>query len=290
MVGTGSVDPHWRILSTGDVAGSFVPVPSMPQVILDTVIIGGASGSLGQVSVMGRVLGVGTGVFRKGVCWSTNPMPTLLDSVRDAGLGTGAFSLVLSNLPSQSSLNMRVFGMNSLGITYSNVMSFGSLPGVRYPELASVTDTDGNLYHTVHIGNQCWTQSELRTTRYRNGESLLANLNASDWVAASSGAWCYYNDDPTLNTVCGKLYNWFAVNDARGLCPSGWHVPSNSEWLQLINGQGGGSLAGSSLKCNVGWNAPNAGATNLTGFSAVGGGFRSSSGGINFTLGLYGNW
>ncbi|MFM7031893.1 MAG: hypothetical protein ACKOX4_05170, partial [Bacteroidota bacterium] len=60
-------------------------------------------------------------------------------------------------------------------------MSFSSLLGVRCPGLASVTDTDGNLYHTVQIGSQCWIQSELRTTRYRNGESLLANLNASDW-------------------------------------------------------------------------------------------------------------
>ena len=125
-------------------------------------------------------------------------------------------------------------------------------------------------YSTVQIGDQCWFAENLRTTTYLNGDAIPQNLSDGDWSSTSSGAMAFYNNVPTNS----GLYNWYAVDDARGLCPSGWHVPTDAEWTILTDHLGGGSLAGGQMKTNYGWyNGGNG--TNSSGFSGLPGGNRS---------------
>ena len=111
------------------------------------------------------------------------------------------------------------------------------------------------------------------------------------WSHLTSGAWRYYNNNPANNATYGKLYNWYAVNDSRGLAPQGWHVPSEAEWTKLVDTcLGGSTIAGSKMK-EIGtahWTSPNAGATNSSGFTALGGGYFFQ--GLFYDFGNYGFW
>ncbi|MFH1051251.1 MAG: fibrobacter succinogenes major paralogous domain-containing protein [bacterium] len=86
---------------------------------------------------------------------------------------------------------------------------------------------------TVTLGTQTWTRMNLNVTQYRNGDSIPEVRDNSDWVNQTTGAWCSYNNDPANDAIYGKLYNWYAVVDSRGLAPEGWHVPSDDEWKTL---------------------------------------------------------
>ncbi len=111
-----------------------------------------------------------------------------------------------------------------------------SLTGTSGPTGSGmVTDIDGNRYLTVTIGTQVWMRENLRTTRYSNGDPIPGVLINSDWTALSTGAWSWYDHDPEKDTPYGKLYNWYAVNDNRGLCPTCWHVPTDTEWTDPGN-------------------------------------------------------
>ena len=142
-----------------------------------------------------------------------------------------------------------------------------------------VTDIDGNNYPTQVIGEQEWMSENLNTTRYRNGESIPNVTGQSEWAASASGAWCFYENNFENGEEYGKLYNWHAVADPRGLCPAGWHVPSDAEWSVLIDYLGGESVAGGKMKSVTGWNSPNVAATNESGFSGLPGGSRNDDGG-----------
>ena len=142
-------------------------------------------------------------------------------------------------------------------------------------EYRTVTDIDGNIYQTVQIGDQLWMAENLKVTHYQNGDEIPCNV---------------YNDDPSNAAIYGRLYNWYAVDDERGICPEGWHVPSDdeadSEWQILVDYLGGGSVAGGKMKATgtieAGdglWKTPNEGATNESGFTGLPGGFRDDSGG-----------
>lgn len=141
----------------------------------------------------------------------------------------------------------------------------------------TVTDYDGNVYDTVKIGTQVWLLENIKVTHYRNGDIITNIKDFGTWRNSGSGARCYYNNDSiTYASVYGVLYNWYAVNDSRNIAPVGWHVPSNAEWLTLINYLGGDSVAGGKLK-EIGfthWQSPNTGATNQSGFTALPGGGR----------------
>ena len=146
---------------------------------------------------------------------------------------------------------------------------------------------------TVTICNQIWMTKNLDVDHYRNGEVIPQVTDSAQWVNLTTGAWCYYNNDAANGSIYGKLYNWYAVNDARGLSPSGYHIPTDAEWTSLENCLGGSSIAGGALK-EAGvmhWNSPNtgatAGATNSSGFTALPGGDRGSS---FIKLGIRGNW
>jgi uncharacterized protein (TIGR02145 family) len=136
------------------------------------------------------------------------------------------------------------------------------------------------IYYTKHvavtIGTQHWMYRNLDVDHYRNGDSIPEVRDSAQWLNLKTGAWCYYNNDPANGAIFGKLYNWYPVNDPRGLAPEGWHVSSDVEWTSLTEYLGGDTLAGGKLKeaGTTHWYSPNTGATNYSGFSALPGGYR----------------
>lgn len=156
------------------------------------------------------------------------------------------------------------------------------------PVTNTVTDIDGNVYQTVTIGAQIWMAENLKVTHYRNGDSIFNVTDNLTWYHAGVGAYCNYDNDTANGNTYGRLYNWLAASDNRGLSPSGWHVASDSEWQTLVDFLGGDVIAGDKLKESgtTHWHSPNSG-TNETGFTGLPGGSRQTEG--NFMdLGDYG--
>jgi len=145
------------------------------------------------------------------------------------------------------------------------------------PTPATITDIDGNVYHTVTIGTQVWLKENLKVSRYRNGDSIPIVTSNTTWGNLSTGACCSFDNSNTYLNTYGRLYNWFAVTDLRKIAPAGWHVPSLAELHTLSQYLGGSSaMAGGKLK-EAGlahWLNPNGDATNSTGFTALPGGRR----------------
>ena len=153
----------------------------------------------------------------------------------------------------------------------------------------SVTDIDGNIYRTVVIGTQVWMAENLKTTKYIDGTDIPNVTDISEWSTLTSGAYCWYNNDLSNKKSYGALYNWYAVNSDI-LCPTGWHMPTNAQWMILTTYLGGESVAGGKLK-EIGtahWRSPNSGATNETKFTALPGGIlHSEVSFINITKNTY---
>jgi len=154
-----------------------------------------------------------------------------------------------------------------------------------------VTDIDGNVYKTVKIGTQSWMVENLKTTKYRNGNSIPNVTEGSQWSNLTTGAYCDYNNTVSNSIAYGRLYNWNAVSDSRNIAPTGWHVATDYEWTTLTTYLGGEGVAGGKLKESgtTHWSSPNTSATNESGFSALPGGYRYNSGDFNL-LGSYGMW
>lgn len=240
----------------------------------------------------------GSEVKTRGVCWGTNPNPTidLMTKTRD-GTGIGSFTSSIAGLNPGTTYHLRAYATNETGTQYGQELTFkagiystgtsAASCGVQnvhntVKSYGMMTDQQGNTYKTIVIGNQEWMAENLKTTIYRNGNSIknLTNGNPSinpNWSGSTgSGAWCSYNN--YVSNVCpyGNLYNWYAVVDSRGLCPVGWHVPTDAEWTELINFLGGEAVAGGKMKSTGTqyWGSPNQGATNSCGFSCLPGGVR----------------
>jgi len=149
----------------------------------------------------------------------------------------------------------------------------------NFSAAGTVQDQSGNFYNTVAIGTQVWFKENLRTKKYRNG-ALIPVKTSTDTSTLVGQMYYYQNDSLTNYPVYGALYNWKATQESDGLCPTGWHVPSDAEWTTLTNHLGGESGAAGKMK-SIGtayWNSPNTGATNESGFSALPGGFRGNGG------------
>ena len=138
----------------------------------------------------------------------------------------------------------------------------------------------------VKIGNQVCTSKNLDVETYRNGDPIPQVQDANAWRNLSSGAWCYYENNTANGTTYGKLYNWFAVNDPRGLAPKGYHIPTDAEWTILSENLG--DQACTKMKSNTGWNEDGNG-TNTSGFAGLPGGCRIS-GGDFYHVGVLGYW
>jgi uncharacterized protein (TIGR02145 family) len=196
--------------------------------------------------------------------------------------GTYSVSLVVTN----------AFGSDSL--TKTNYITVTAPPptGQPCPGMATVTDYNGNLYNTVQIGNQCWMKENLRTTKYNNGISIPIVPDNLTWSMSLTPAMCWYNNDSTsYKQTYGALYNWYSVS-AGSLCPVGWHVPSDSEWTILVNYLGGDNIAGGKMK-EIGilhWSSPNGDANNISGFTALPGGYRADNSGAFIDMTNYGHF
>ena len=127
----------------------------------------------------------------------------------------------------------------------------------------------------VKIGNQIWMSKNLDVSTYRNGEQIPQAKDAAQWKYASTNkipAWCYYEFNERNGKAYGKLYNWFAVSDSRGLAPNGYHIPSDAEWTILTDFLGGSDIAGKKMKSKDGW-SDNGNGDNSSGFNGLPGGF-----------------
>ena len=144
---------------------------------------------------------------------------------------------------------------------------------------------------TIKIGPQAWAIANLNVSTFRNGDTIPEAKTNKDWVAAGEAgkpAWCYYNNDPAIGLIYGKLYNWYAVNDPRGLAPAGWTLPGDADWGKLTNYLGGQGTAGLKMKSNRRWSDDNNG-TNDSGFTGFPGGYRAENGAF-LNIGSIGIW
>ncbi len=155
----------------------------------------------------------------------------------------------------------------------------------------NITNPTENDSASVKLCDLIWTTQNVNTDHYLNGDSIPEVKDPKEWVKLTTGAWCYYNNDPAMGAIYGKLYNWYAVSDSRGLAPKGWHVINESEWkiLEMCMGMEqsdidewgprgfveGGKLKDTGTKL---WQSPNTGASNESGFSAIPGGRRDENG------------
>jgi uncharacterized protein (TIGR02145 family) len=154
-------------------------------------------------------------------------------------------------------------------ITGGLIISSGCKKDLFTPA-GTVTDIDGNTYIIVKIGTQTWFGENLKTTTFNNGISIPNFTNTYQWPSLTTSAYCCYENSPDNQSIYGNLYNWYAVNTSN-LCPTGWHVPSATEWQTLENFLGGSYNAGGRLK-EMGlthWDEPNFGAINSSGFTAL---------------------
>jgi len=228
----------------------------------------------------------GAAVTARGICWSTNPTPTIAESTTTDGSGTGSFTSSLAGLTANTPYYVRAYAINSAGTGYGAEQSFTTTASS-----STVTDIDGNVYQTVTIGTQTWMAENLRVTHYRNGNPIPNVTDGTTWSGLSTGACCDFINDPLNVATYGRLYNWYAVDDSSNIAPEGWHVPSDEELKQLEMYLGmsqaeaddlywRGLDEGGKLK-EVGtthWMHPNSGATNESGFTALGAGYRSDNG------------
>jgi uncharacterized protein (TIGR02145 family) len=220
----------------------------------------------------------GSSVFFRGVCWSTSQNPTVDLSTKTAdGTGAGTFTSTITDLTANTTYYVRAYAINSVGTSYGAQQTFTTTTNIA--NLPSVT-----------IGTQIWSSRNLDVATYRNGDPIPQVTDPIAWSNMTTGAWCWYNNDSAnYAAIYGRLYNWYAVNDPRGLAPQGWHVPTDAEWVILTDFLGGESVAGGAMKSTSTWISPNTGATNSSGFSGLSGGYRNY-GGSFYGVGYYAYW
>jgi len=140
----------------------------------------------------------------------------------------------------------------------------------------SCSESGSNRYKTIKIGDQEWMAENLNNSRHRNGDKIPEAKTGEEWVAyggEGTGAYCNFGNNVNNAATYGRLYNWYAVNDPRGLAPQGWHTPTDAEWVTLTATLGGEEVAGAKMKSTSGW-AEDDNGTNESGFSALPGGYR----------------
>ena len=224
----------------------------------------------------------GSIILARGICWGENIDPTLSDNYTSDGKGGGSFYSSIVGLTDGTDYYIRAYATNIAGTSFGN----------EFRVITPLTDIDGNVYNTIIIGDQVWMTQNLKTTRFYDNSKIPQISDNSAWANLSTPGYCWYGNDEYANgPLFGALYNWFAVNTYK-LCPSGWHIPSEKEWITLTYYLGGDSIASGKLK-EVGgdhWSSPNAAASNEFGFTALPGGYRTGLAAGSFRTKKYYGW
>ena len=259
--------------TTGKVTSAVLTTTEVSNVTSTSAVAGGNITDDGGGSITAR-----------GVCWGTSPNPTV-NKTTD-GTGKGTFTSNISGLEDGTVYYYRAYATNSSGTSYGQEFSF----------ITPVTDIDGNVYETVKIGNQVWMAENLLTTKYNDDSAIPNVIDNTEWSALKTGAYCWANNDEETNKpLYGALYNWYAVETGI-LCPTGWHVPSDNDYMALemslgmtqdqANGtEWRGTDEGGKLKSTTGWSLDGNG-TNSSGFNAMPAGYRFYGDGTTKGLGL----
>ena len=196
------------------------------------------------------------------------------------GNGTGAMTAAVAGTDYQAPITLTTTGTGAATLSGTTL---------NIPTPSSGSSSSAVFLPTIVIGTQQWTRLNLDVVTYRNGDIIPQVTDEATWNTLTTGAWCYYNNDPANGAIYGKLYNWYAVNDPRGLAPTGWHIPTNAEWgilIDKLNSYPG--ILDKKLKTVGSIWSNNIGATNESGFSGLPGGTRA--GGSFSRLGLIGMW
>jgi len=216
----------------------------------------------------------GESVVVRGVCWSTDTLPTINDNKTIDSLGNGLFVSSIKNLTPNTTYYIKAYASNSIGTGYGNTIII-------------VSDVEGNLYNSISIGNQIWMKENLKTTLYNDGSSIPNIKDSLMWYNSTTPAYCWYRNELKNKEIYGGLYNWYSVNTGK-LCPIGWHVPTETEWNSFMNFLGGREFIGGKLM-EIGtshWINNNI-SDNSSGFTALPGGYIYNK---FYGLGEQGNW
>lgn len=245
----------------------------------------------------------GSQITSKGICWSTSDNPTTENNKSIVDNQSDTFISSLDQLSPNTTWHVRSYAINSAGTGYGNELVVKTYSG-------TVSDSDGNTYYTVNIGSQEWMAENLKTTKYNDGTDIPIVNDGEQWRNLSTPGMCWYqNDQVNFGNSYGALYNWNVVNTGI-LCPSGWHVPSDSEWTLLENylvnnsfnydGTSGFNKLAKALASTSSWtesifigspgNPDYPIKRNASGFSALAAGIRFGSDGIFGLINSYGSW
>lgn len=220
-----------------------------------------------------------------GFCYGITPGATVNGSKQTIdNLKVGDHNITISGLTANTTYYIRSYCKEGGTYIYGEEVQAKT-------SIETLKDVDNNTYNAIEIGTQVWMQENLKVIHYRNGDPITNVTADNAWSSTTSGAYCWYDNNPSNKDTYGALYNFYNVEDSRNLCPSGWHVPSDAEWTTLSNYLGGDDISGGKLK-EFGlshWNHPNTDATNSSGFSALPAGYREFDGAFN-SLGDEGKW
>ncbi len=201
-------------------------LPAVSTSVITNITDSSATGG-GQVTSEGA-----STVTARGICWGTATNPTINDNKTTDGSGTGSFISTLAGLNPHTVYYVRAYATNSAGTAYGSSVSFTTSLNII---TGTITDIQGNQYKTVTIGTQTWMAENLRTTQFRNGDNIVTTSPPTLNITSESTPiyqWVYNGNDSNL-TAYGRLYTWYAATDGRGLCPTGWHLPTDDEWTVL---------------------------------------------------------
>ena len=259
--------------------------------------------SEGIYVLKGRIVSVGREpVTEYGFCWSQSVNPPVSEKKICLGVSQaeGSFGYTLLDVSPDMTYYVRAFASAGSVTYYGEVKSF-TTPVTLVPK---VMDVDGNIYYSVKIGDQVWMGSNLKATRYSDGSPVPRVEDQQEWFDFSiyTSAYCWYENYGAIGATYGALYTWPAAmryvsaddvkpGNVQGVCPDGWHIPSDTEWKQLeiylgmslenSDAEGWrGTDEGGKLKQRgtQQWQAPNTGATDASGFTAIPGGWRDGAG------------
>jgi len=266
-------------------AGSLATISAT---VAATSITSSTATSGGNITVDG-----GSPITARGVVWATTTSPTISLSTKTSnGTGTGSFTSSITGLSAGTLYYVRSYATNTAGTSYGTQISFTTLASCTCASTATcpstVTDRESNSYDVLTLGGQCWMKQNLRVTTLNDGTAIPVDAGGgttgngagyTGWATTTTSAMTVYEHNASNLTTYGYLYNQYAVNDSKGLCPSGWRVPTDTEWTTLSTCLGGESVAGEKMKlAGTTYWMPNYDANNCSDFSGYPGGFRRNDG------------